>query len=686
MEPTQNAPASADLSEYGALLRRRWWVVAACAVVGLVAGGGLLLIQPKVYSSTAQINIKDDPGGGEQGSKNKVNLDTEAAILKSTSVANRARQLLKTDLSPAELQDRIEVNAVPNSSVLIVSYRASNSGAAQLGARTYAQAYLTNRVEQFRVSAASQVKAYREQTAALNNDLRRITTRRRQLPATSPDRATLLVQQNLITQQIAGIGEKMALLQGQSVDPGSVISDARPGKQTSPVPPLFLGSGLMVGLLLGVIMALWRDRADRRLRSADDVQRLLSLPVLLNVPVKGKHPMGLLPARSQGGQAFHELAHSLGATLGHGNHVVLVTGVTSGLGASAISVNLAAALARTENDVVFVCANLPSTYTARLLNLQGGPGLSEVLVHGAKLSTVVQTPMELPRMRVITPGHDEDLAWERLQTQSMDRLIATLRRRAAYVIIEAPPTSTSADAQALAEVSDASIIVVEVPRAQRQHLSEAVRQLDRMGSAVLGSVVLPVQPGTMPPPTPASELPAPPAWGKAGQGHVSVSEGVAPPSGSRYEPSPLTNLGSGPGGDVGARPDGGRDAGLEAGIGLGAELLENAPPRRGLRRSRHRETYGQPAEFDPGAGDEGSGSGNDHPGSPDPDYAGDFRTQAFAAIDYSDQVGSPANTDQADYASPGEDLPPTYESDKFRDAANPADNGAKGDPDRVSDL
>jgi uncharacterized protein involved in exopolysaccharide biosynthesis/Mrp family chromosome partitioning ATPase len=670
MEPTQNAPASSDLSEYGALLRRRWWVVAACAIVGLVAGAGLLFIQPKVYSSTAQLNIKDDPGSGEQGSKTKVNLDTEAAILKSSSVANRTKQLLRTDLSATELQDRIEVNAVPNSSVLSVTYRASNPGAAQLGARTYAQAYLNNRTEQFRASAASQVKAYREQQTALGNDLRRITTRRRQLPVNSPDRAALLVQQNLITQQISGIGEKMALLQGQAVDPGSVISDARPGKQTSPVPPLFLGSGLMVGLLLGVILALWRDRADRRLRSADDVQRLLSLPVLLNVPVKGKQPMGLLPARSQGGQAFHELAHSLGATLGHGNHVVLVTGVTSGLGASAISVNLAAALARTENDVVFVCANLPSTYATRLLHLQPGPGLSELLVHGAKLATVVQTPHELPRMRVITPGHDEDLAWERLQTQSMDRLIATLRRRAAYVIIEAPPTSTSADAQALAEVSDASIIVVEVPRAQRQHLSEAVRQLDRMGSAVLGSVVLPVQPGAMPPASGPPERPAPPAWGTAdmaGRGHA--AEGVAPPSGSRYEPpSPLADLGSGSGTGHGGRPGAGPDPRLEAGLGLGAELLESTPSRRGLRGSRSRQAYGPPGDNDSGH-DDPPGAGVD---------PGEFRTQAFAAIP------DPSGEDVPSRAA--ERLPPAYESDKFGDAAKPADNGAKGGPDRVSDL
>jgi capsular exopolysaccharide synthesis family protein len=720
MDATQNAPASSDLSEYGALLRRRWWVVAVCALVGLLAGGGLLLVQPKVYSSTTQIDVKDAPGGGEQGQKNKVNLDTEAAIMQSSKVAEKAKALLKADLTPSELQDRIDVDAVPNSSVLAVTYRASNPGAAQQGATSYAQAYLNFRSEQFRASAASQIKAYRQQTATLNNDLRQVTTQRRQLPANSPERPVLLLRQNSITEQIAGLGEKIALLQGQAVEPGSIISEARPGRQTSPIMPLFVGSGLMVGLLLGVVMALWRDRADVKLRSADDVQRLLNMPVLLNVPVKGKAPMGLLPSRSQGGQAFHELAHSLGATLGHGNHVVLVTGVTPGLGASVISSNLAAALARTESDTVLVCANLPSSYTARLFNLSPGPGLAEVLVHGVKLSAVVQTTPELPRLRVITPGHDEDLAWERLQTQSMDRLIDTLRRRASYVIIEAPPTSTSADAQALAEVADASIIVVEVPRAQRQHLSEAVRQLDRMGSAVLGSVVLPVQPGTQPPPPQqgrqgqAPAQPTPRALGPGKHGHEHAGNHMAPDNGALYQPPARlsgSSVGTGGPADAGSRSGSSMSMmdSLDSTTALDRAAIDRSLNRSSLdhssldrssldrprrrRSGRLGEAYVSHDSFESGSDAASPGSGTDD--APKPDHVGEYRTQAFSAPDFSrpGSRGQDIDPDPLGNVTSDDDLsgkpdvvpPPAYGSDKFRGAVKPADNGVGGGTDRVGD-
>jgi capsular polysaccharide biosynthesis protein/MinD-like ATPase involved in chromosome partitioning or flagellar assembly len=512
MDATPSTPASSDLTQYGALLRRRWWVVVACSVLGLAVGGALLVIEPKIYTSSAQILIKEPTTDVAQqtAKKSAVNLDTEAAVLKSEQVAIRAKSLLKTDEDAARLSRRIEVSAIPSSSVLGISYSAGSPAAAQRGAHLYAQAYLDNRVEQIKAANAKQIAVVREQFVNLDRQQKALV---QQLVAMPPSQEKLKRQAELarIQEQMQRFSERIVELDGNAADPGMIISDARPGRQTAPIMPLYLGSGLMIGLLFGVIIALWRDRADRRIRRAEDIERLLNLPVLLNVPVKGRHAMGLLPARSQGGQAFHELAHSLNATLGHGNHVVLVAGVTPGLGAGAICANLAAALARTDADVVLVCANLPSSYSARLLNLSEGPGLSEVLVHGTPVSEVVQTPRELPGMRVITPGHDEDLAWERLQTQSMDRLVSGLRRHATHVILEAPPTSTSADAQALAEIADASIIVVEIPRAEREHVGESMRQLDRMGTAVLGAVVLPVQPGTAPPHPVAASDPQPAA-------------------------------------------------------------------------------------------------------------------------------------------------------------------------------
>jgi translation initiation factor IF-2 len=82
------------------------------------------------------------------------------------------------------------------------------------------------------------------------------------------------------------------------------------------------------------------------------------------------------------------------------------------------------------------------------------------------------------------------------------------------VIFEAPPTADGADASALAQLADAAIMAIEVPRSLRGEVLAGVRRLDRMGAAVLGAVLLPslgkaAPPRAVPEP-PAAEPPAVP--------------------------------------------------------------------------------------------------------------------------------------------------------------------------------
>src|SRR5690606_9060354 len=63
--------------------------------------------------------------------------------------------------------------------------------------------------------------------------------------------------------------------------PGTIISRPMPpDAPSSPSLPLYLGTGLMLGLLAGVAAAYVRDRLDTRLRTPADVERLTGLTVL----------------------------------------------------------------------------------------------------------------------------------------------------------------------------------------------------------------------------------------------------------------------------------------------------------------------------------------------------------------------------------------------------------------------
>ncbi|TDD90178.1 hypothetical protein E1293_03870 [Actinomadura darangshiensis] len=485
MDSTARAD-STELAEYAAMLRRRWWVVVAGALLGLaIAVAGLFLL-PKTYVSTAVVQVTDTDPESRQTGKNgtDISLETEAQRIRSTEVTALVQKRIGSTESPLELGHRVQVTVPPDSSVLAIEWTASSAAKARAGAQAFAESYLQNRNDKA-------VKRLQNQAGVLEKQVNDVRTKMVTAGAT---------QRKLLGAQLTAFSNKLTDLQVAiaNVDGGEIITSASPPPgPASPNPAKFLPSGLAGGLLLGIILAIMYDRVDRRVRVAGDVERVLDLPVLLSIPQRrGKEELGLLPARSRSGQNFHELAHELTATLGHGNHVILVTGAAPGPGSSIVSVNLAAALARTGSNVLLVCANLQSPLAADLLGLHRGAGLSELLLGRVELRDVVRRNHALPSLATITPGADADLAAEMLQREQMDRLIGSLREKARFTVMEAPSTELGADAQALADLSDAALIVVETPRTRYAQIRDGVHRIHRMGAAVLGAVVLPKQDGT----------------------------------------------------------------------------------------------------------------------------------------------------------------------------------------------
>jgi len=175
--------------------------------------------------------------------------------------------------------------------------------------------------------------------------------------------------------------------------------------------------------------------------------------------------------------------------------VVVVAGASRGAASTVVAANLAAAFARTGAETVLVCAHLPdsmldSASVNRMLGVRAVPGLSDVLAGRFSLSSATQRAPRHPNLSVVTTGGTAS-AGGLLQSQALRDTLATLRERAAYVVVEAPSTATSADAQSLAALADAAIVAVELRRTRNTEIADAADQLRRVGTPLLGAVVLP---------------------------------------------------------------------------------------------------------------------------------------------------------------------------------------------------
>jgi Mrp family chromosome partitioning ATPase len=506
-------PVSADLSHYLGVLRRHWWVLLVATGAGLGAGVTVTHQLPKVYESSTSVLVQavgQDANASGGRTNATINLDTEAQLVQSGAVSVTAATLLRSRDNPVDLAKSVTVVVPANTTVLVVTFQADTATGAQAGSHAFAEAYLRNREATAQGSLNARTKALNAKLHQLAGGLTAINTRVAAAPVGSSERANLDSLRNNQQSQVNFFSSKLNELTTTTITAGTIISDARlPDTPTSPYPMLDLATGGMAGLLLGLLLAVTREKLDRRLRTAADVRDRARIPVLASLDERTTpHFEDVLQPYGPGGRVFNRLRNEVLAQLEPTDQVIVVTGATRGPATTLVAANLAAALARTGNEVVLIGAHLPDSVLdvaplARMLGVAAMPGLSDLLSGRIGLSRALQRTPRIPSLRVITTGGAATAAGL-MQSQRLRDTLAALRRQGGFVVIDAPSTSSSADAQSLASLADAAILAVELRRGRRPALLDAADQLERVDTKLLGAVVLPklgplrVEDGTQP--------------------------------------------------------------------------------------------------------------------------------------------------------------------------------------------
>ena len=490
---------SLEFAGYLGVLRRRWWVVLVSACVGILAAGAYIAQAPKAYTATATVNVtptgvSQTQGGAVAGGRtnNAVNLDTEAQIVKSSSVAAIAARALHTPLTPTALLKNVSVAVPANSSVLQISCQAKSAAQASVCANAFAAAYIQNRNASAAATIDSELKTVRGELTSLERSSTRLNLQITSFPVNSPQRASAESQLQSDTGQLKSLANQAASLSAQAAgnSGGSIITKATPpGTASSPKKKIILPSGLLAGLLLGLIIAFVWDKQDTRVKGARSLGNA-GAPVLLSISAKELGAELLAPPRSPAGLDFSDLARSATRALDQDHHLLLMVGASPGLGTSVAAANLAVALARIHSAVILVCPS--GQRTARLLGLPESRVLdrraaAELAAGQLSVEEITLQPAGFPGLRVVV------LAEELYDLQhAQARVLAEqLRISADYTVVEAPAGSAGPDTLALAEYCGAALLTVEISVTRQPDIEEAVNRITRLGTPVLGLVALP---------------------------------------------------------------------------------------------------------------------------------------------------------------------------------------------------
>ncbi len=485
-------PTSANgarLGDYFVLLRRQWLVVLLCLALGIGAAMAYLQWAPKEYRSTTAVLVTAIGGGSDRA--NAINLDTEAQLVTATETVTAAADELGIPEGDARgLADQVGVTVPPNTEILDIRFVGDSAAQAQRGSLAFAEAYLAQRRATAEAVLETEEAALQERIDAVQAELDDVEAAAADLPADSSARDRADDQIAGLNNQLATLGSQQNLIRSQTVSPGRIVTQPRlPAAPSSPDPLITLAAGVLLGALLGVGVAALRHRADDVVRTPEDLYRRTGVPVaavLANRLHAGE--VDILPPLSADGRGYARLRNLVTTSLEESDRrVVLAAGVRRGGGP--IAANLAASLARAGEDVFLVCADVFGPTAEALLQGPPSPGLAEVLAGELDVDAAARRIPDIPHLRVLGPGLDPDRADALLQTRSPRKLVDQLLELGTYVVLEAPPTTDSPDAQTLANVAEIAVLVVEAGQTSSREVIDAVAQLESMHAAVLGAVI-----------------------------------------------------------------------------------------------------------------------------------------------------------------------------------------------------
>jgi capsular exopolysaccharide synthesis family protein len=271
------------------------------------------------------------------------------------------------------------------------------------------------------------------------------------------------------------------------IDPAAI-----PKEPVRPMPLLYILVGAVVGLGLSITAILLLDHFDDTLRTSQNVQEVLGIPILGKISEAHRKP------HASGDPSFTarddpELMNAFGSLRINVNRLmlrksvksVLMTSPSRGDGKTMISVNLADAFALSGKKVVVVDADLYHPRIHVRFGLDNKQGLTNILTDGLGWKEVAKTSRKIS---VIPGGPASSSSAMLLESDSMGKLLEELQANFDVIILDGPPLFVM-DAQILASRAGGVLMVVRLGDTITAVARSMLDQLRLMDASVLGAVL-----------------------------------------------------------------------------------------------------------------------------------------------------------------------------------------------------
>lgn len=436
-----------ELRDYLRILHKYWILITTVTLIGVMVGALISILSTPTYQASTKmyVSVRGEGQGVVdlvQGSSlARQSVSTYAAVATTDSVLSPVVKDLNLEMSSGTLATQIQATAPANQSLIILTVNGSDP------------------------------KQTAEIANAVGSSLKKV------------------VEKDLEASTVKGNPSLVSL---NTVQPA-----VTPVTPISPRVPFNVVLGGLLGLLVGVAIAILKFTLDTRIHSLHDVEQVTDAPMLGGITYDAdavKRPLIVhSDPRSPRAESFRTLRTNLqflsvSDSEQHKSHTFVISSAGAGEGKSTTSANLALALAETGLRVLLIDADLRLPAISKYMGIEGAVGLTDILIGNVEVADVLQR-WGKDELYVLPAGKIPPNPSELLGSRAMDELLELAGEYFDYIILDSPPILLVTDAAVIGKRTDGVLLVAASAATRKQSLAGAVNSLQTAGSKLRGVVM-----------------------------------------------------------------------------------------------------------------------------------------------------------------------------------------------------
>jgi non-specific protein-tyrosine kinase len=447
----------------------------------------VLLLTPQVSSAVIQAN-------NSNLATPAVDVPTDTQIIESDAVHNYVFRSVPN--APP-----VNVAQIGTTNVVDVSVQSTQPSLAQSAANAYANGYIHIQQVQAVQSLDNASQIVQSHIDSVQTQINGVTAK---IASASAKTDTVALQSQLTSLQtelvsLNGDLSNYQFTASEATGGGQVLSQAkRPIKPVAPKPVEYGIAAGFIGLILGVGLALLLEFIDERIRSREDLERVIhDVPVLGLIPHiddwRDTHANFLVSRsapKSPSAESYRSVRTSIQfLRLDQSIRTMQFTSPSAADGKTTTLANLAVTMTQAGQKVVVVCCDLRRPRIHEFFGLSNSVGFTSVLLGEATLSEAVQEVPGMDGLRLLASGGIPPNPSELLSSTRAAETLSMLADSADLVLIDSPPILPVTDAAVLASRVDGLVLVTSVGLSTRHQVARSLEVLRRVEAPLLGVVL-----------------------------------------------------------------------------------------------------------------------------------------------------------------------------------------------------